>query len=303
MRLLGRRRASYPHGRAAHNDPDGIVPASPRGFGFTRFAILRTNDQSMKLHIARSKPRWKPRSRPVAHLVMAAPPSGEIDAVSKDSGQLDRAVEESTRRLAHALHDDAAQLLAAIGIAVDELERTLFSDTERQFRKVKQLLKHAEHEFRHLSHELHPTILDDCGLVEALEFLAEGLSSRGRLAVRVKGNDTERLPKPIEVAIYRVAQEALNNVLKHASATRVVVALRRSATSIRCAIRDDGVGFDVAATLASPDRRGLGLIGVRDRLASVGGTLAIRSVPGRGTELLAIVPVEGSRGYHGDARR
>jgi len=234
---------------------------------------------------------------------MAAPSSAAFDTGSKDSGQLDRAVEESTRRLAHALHDDAAQLLAAIGIAVDELERTLFSDTERQFRKVKQLLKHAEHEFRHLSHELHPTILDDCGLVPALEFLAEGLSSRGRPVIKVRANDTGRLPKPIEVAIYRVAQEALNNVLKHASASRVVVVLRRGGTSVRCTIRDDGVGFDVAATLARPDRRGLGLIGARDRLASVGGKLAIRSVPGGGTELLAIVPVEGTRGDHRDARR
>jgi signal transduction histidine kinase len=257
----------------------------------------------MKLHLAQSKPRWKPPSRPVRHLVLAAPASEAFDTVSKDSEQLDRAVEESTRRLAHALHDDAAQLLAAIGIAVDELERTLFSDTERQFRKVKQLLRHAEHEFRHLSHELHPGILDDCGLVPALEFLAEGLSSRGRLVVKVKGNDTDRLPRPIEVAIYRVAQEALNNVVKHASASRVVVAVRRTGSSLRCAIRDDGVGFDVAATLASPDRRGLGLIGVRDRLASVGGKLAIRSAPGGGTELLAIVPVEGSRGDHRDARR
>src|SRR5688500_552331 len=132
----------------------------------------------MKLRPARSKPRWKGASRAVPCLILPAPTSADFDTVSKDSQQLDRAVEESTRRLAHALHDDAAQLLAAIGIAVDELERTLFSDTERQFRKVKQLLKHAEHEFRHLSHELHPTILDDCGLVPALEFLAEGLSSR-----------------------------------------------------------------------------------------------------------------------------
>lgn len=257
----------------------------------------------MKLHLARSKPRWKPASRTVRRLVLAVPTSAEFDTVSKDSQQLDRAVEESTRRLAHALHDDAAQLLAAIGIAVDELERTLFSDTERQFRKVKQLLKHAEHEFRHLSHELHPTILDDCGLVPALEFLVEGLSSRGRLDIKVKANDTNRLPKPIEVAIYRVVQEALNNVVKHAGARHVLVAVRRNGTSLRCAIRDDGVGFDVPAMLASPERRGLGLIGARDRLASIGGKLAIRSVPGGGTELLAIVPVEGRRGDHRDAGR
>jgi signal transduction histidine kinase len=257
----------------------------------------------MKLRLAQSKPRWKPGSGAAPRPLRAVPSSPAFDTVSKNSEQLDRAVEESTRRLAQALHDDAAQLLAAIAIAVDELEQTLFSDAEKQFRKVKQLLKHAESEFRHLSHELHPTVLDDCGLVPALEFLAEGLSRRGRLEVKVKANYADRLPKPIEVAIYRVVQEALNNVLKHAGARHVVVAVRRNGAWLRCAVRDDGAGFDVAATLASPARRGLGLIGARDRMVSLGGKLAIRSVLGGGTKLLAIVPVEGSRANYGAARR
>src|SRR5207237_10777777 len=122
----------------------------------------------------------------------------------------------------------------------------------------------------------------------------EGRSRGGSAVIKVRANDTGRLPKPIEVAIYRVAQEALNNVLKHASASRIVVVLRRGGTSVRCTIRDDGVGFDVAATLARPDRRGLGLIGALDRLARVGGKLGIRSVPGGGSELLAIAPGAGT---------
>ena len=103
----------------------------------------------------------------------------------------------------------------------------------------------------------------------------------------------ERAPANIETTLYRVVQEAITNVARHSSAKNVKVELSRDANSnLRCTIRDDGVGFDVASVLSRKGQGGLGLIGIRERLNAVGGTLQIRSRPGHGTELIADIPGE-----------
>ena len=156
--------------------------------------------------------------------------------------------------------------------------------------KVRAPLDEIEKHLRRLSHELRPTVLDDLGLVPALEFLAQGVSARNGVAIKVEG-PRKRLPSPIEIALYRVAQEALRNATKHSRAKRVDIRLEVESNEVSCSIRDDGRGFDVAAVLDRRGDRGLGLIGMRERLNAVGGQFNINSAPGRGTEIRVAVPL------------
>jgi len=151
--------------------------------------------------------------------------------------------------------------------------------------RVKELLNQAEEQLRRLSHELRPTILDNLGLCPALEFLAQGVSRRTGLSIAVEGGTEGRLASSVETALYRLVQEALNNVTRHAQAKCVTVRLQRDARVIRCTIGDDGVGFDVTSVFARKREQGLGLIGMRERVNSVGGTLQIISAPGGGTTI------------------
>jgi signal transduction histidine kinase len=206
--------------------------------------------------------------------------------------RLNQMLEQEAKRIAHALHDEAGQLLASAHIALDEAVRELPARHRPAIQRVKNLLDQSELQLRNLAHELRPTILDNLGLLAALEFLADGVSKRTRLDIRVEGTAINRLPPGSDTALYRIAQEALNNVVKHARAGRVEIKVWPEAGEVRCSIRDDGIGFDQEAL---PDRRGdrgLGLIGIQERLHALGGAFYIHSAPGRGTELVVTIPME-----------
>ena len=205
---------------------------------------------------------------------------------------LNETSEQETRRIAHALHDDAGQLLAVVFIALDDCVRDLPPVAQARLQQVRAHLDRVEEQLRHLSHELRPTILDDLGLVPALEFLADGVSRRAGLPITVEGGTEGRLPVPVETALYRCAQEGLTNVTKHAKATRVRIQLLRETQEIRCVIRDDGIGFDLPAILAQKGDRGLGLIGIQERVKALHGTLQVTTAPGQGTVLLMSIPLE-----------
>lgn len=205
---------------------------------------------------------------------------------------LNERLEEEARRIAHSLHDDAGQILASIEIELDRIVGDLPSEARTRFNDVKGLLDRIGDQLRHLSHELRPTILDDLGLLPALRFLAEGASARGGIPIEVRGELRRRLGSRIETAIYRVVQEALNNLIKHARATRASVRVEKEDERVRCSVRDDGAGFDVAAAVSGSGQGCLGLLGIRERLHAVGGTLEITSAPGKGTELMVSIPVE-----------
>ncbi len=199
--------------------------------------------------------------------------------------------EEEAKRIAHALHDEAGQLLASVYLALEEISRDLPAARGR-LQEVRKLLDGIEDELRRLSHELRPTILDDLGLAPALEFLAEGVSARSGLAVTVEAPKDRRLPPAIETALYRTVKEALTNVTRHAQASRVRVEVGRRTRAIFCSVRDDGKGFDIAEVLSRKGGRGFGLAGIGERLRALGGTLDINSAPGKGTELVITIPVE-----------
>ncbi len=206
--------------------------------------------------------------------------------------RLNETLEEETKRIAHMLHDDATQLLAAVHISLADLAADLPIDMALRVKEIRGHLDQIELQLRHISHELRPTILDDLGLVPALEFLADGISKRMALTIVVEGSTDGRLDPAIETTLYRVVQEALVNAAKHAHANRSMVEVVRDPSSIRCAIRDNGSGFNVREVLAKKGDRGLGLISIRERLHALGGSLQINSSAQRGTEMLASIPLE-----------
>jgi signal transduction histidine kinase len=204
-------------------------------------------------------------------------------------------LEAEIKRIAHALHDEAGQLLASIYLALRDVEGEVTPAGRARLRGINQLLGQVESQLRRLSHELRPTALDDLGLLPALEFLAEGVSMRSGVTTTVEGSTDGSLPLLVETAVYRISQEALTNVARHAGATRVTIRLWRDGRMFRCLIRDDGAGFDVDAVLARRGTaRGMGLPGIQERVAALGGALRIESAPGEGTELELSIPVEGN---------
>ncbi len=203
---------------------------------------------------------------------------------------INETLEAQAKRIAHQLHDEAGQLLASVYLALHEAARDLPPSASARLREVRPLLDQIEGQLRRLSHELRPTILDDLGLLPALQFLAEGVSQRAGIAVSVKGGTNGRLPPAVETALYRVVQETLNNAARHARASRVTVSLHRADDRISCIVRDDGVGLEPEAALAG--RHGLGLIGLRERIAPLAGTLEIHPGEDRGTEVLVTIPLE-----------
>jgi signal transduction histidine kinase len=203
---------------------------------------------------------------------------------------LNEVLEEELKRIAHALHDEAGQLLAAVHLSLDQVERELEPGAQKRLQVVKKHLDDVYQQLRHLSHELRPTILDDLGLGPALEFLSEGVARRSGLRIAVQSSNGVRLPVPMETVLYRVVQEALTNIHKHAQAKSVQIRFRISTRMVRCSIVDDGVGFRPEGARAQSARQGLGLLGMREKLQPLGGALKIESAPGHGTKLLITVP-------------
>ena len=208
--------------------------------------------------------------------------------------RVNEALEQEVKRIAHAVHDEAGQLLVVVYLALADISRELPPAIQDKMNDVTALLRQVEEQLRGLSHELRPTILDDLGLIPAVRFLTEGVSKRFGLSIQVESHLDFRLPASVETTLYRIVQEALHNVTKHAGAKNVWVAVDSDAKRIVCSIRDNGTGFDVATLLKQRGNRGLGLIGIQERLVALGGTLHIESEPGSGTRLLITIPRENS---------
>jgi signal transduction histidine kinase len=201
------------------------------------------------------------------------------------------AQEEERRRLALELHDETGQALTSILLGLKAIGGAKSKeDAERAEADVRALVVQALQDVRALAVELRPSALDDFGLGPAVERLAQTFGERSGIRTTVETHLGERLPPELETTLYRVVQEALSNVVKHAAARHVSIVLAQRGSSVAATIDDDGAGFDEAEV--RPDA--LGLTGMRERLALVGGTLEIESTPGRGTTVAAQVPVAAS---------
>ena len=217
---------------------------------------------------------------------------GFQDAV-KALRQLNETLEEEIKRIAYAVHDEAGQLLVAVHLALAEVALELPEPQQAQLARIKEMLNQVEKHLRRYSHELRPTILDDLGWIPAVRFLADGISKRANLPIHIEAPNPERLPSAIETTLYRIVQEALTNAVKHAKAGNVWIRARKeNALLLCCSIRDDGAGFDIREVQKTPQRKGLGLIAMKERVTAIGGTLQIDSGAGHGTILSIRIPLE-----------
>jgi signal transduction histidine kinase len=206
------------------------------------------------------------------------------------SAKLVSAQEEERRTIARELHDEIGQVLTVVKIELAHAQRYIASlGGNRDFLEdARSITDRALDAARDMSHLLHPSVLDDLGLPAAVEGYIQRINKRQDLRVdfTATGMD-ERLPAEFEIALYRIVQEALTNVIRHAEARRCAVRIVRDAAggSVELTVTDDGVGFDSDAVPVADSSRGLGLVGMRERVTRLGGHLQLESRPGTGTRL------------------
>ncbi len=227
---------------------------------------------------------------------------GSQDA-AKAFRQINETLEEEIKRIAYAVHDEAGQLLVAVHLALAQMAQGLPKVQQEQIDRIEELLVEVEKQLRRYSHELRPTILDDLGWIPAIRFLADRVSERASLAIDIQAADSGRLPSEMETTLYRIAQEALNNIAKHAKAKNVWIRAWQENQVLRCSIRDDGEGFNAGNTQEAAGRKGLGLVAMQERASAIGGTLRIESYSGQGTELSLRLPLGSSHVNSSRARR
>jgi signal transduction histidine kinase len=204
------------------------------------------------------------------------------------SKRLVEAEERERRAISRELHDEVGQSLSALLIDVGNLAG--MSSEDGVFRqglyKIKTLAENCVNEVRNMALLLRPSMLDDLGLVAALDWQAREVSKRtGMLVDTVDENVSETLPEEYKTCVYRIVQEALNNCSKHAHAKNVRVVVRQEPNHLRVSIEDDGKGFDASRV------RGLGLVGMNERVSQMGGVLKVESDPARGTRLRVDLPL------------
>jgi two-component system sensor histidine kinase UhpB len=195
-------------------------------------------------------------------------------------------LEATAGRIGRALYEQTLQLLAVVHLELYRVERDLPLAARARFNRTRELLEEINTQLAGFSNDLRPRVLEDLGLVAAIEFLAQRFSKMGGIPIWVDSSMAEPVPPPIGMTLHRAIQEALTNVLRHSRATNAGIRIRERAGVITCAVQDDGVGFDVSEVLAARGERGLGLIGIRDSTRPSGGNVTIHSTPGQGTELL-----------------
>ncbi len=197
--------------------------------------------------------------------------------------------EEERRRLGFDLHDDVCQELVGTGIMVESVRGRLHAidpEASQQLARVGRHLNELGEHLRLVARELRPVLLHDLGLEDSLRSLAAGMATTARITTRVS-TPIPRLAEEVEVAVYRIVQEAITNAVRHANAKEIIVSLARAKGVLSVEIRDDGCGFEVKVR----QRDALGLVSMAERALAVGATLQVISAPGRGTSVVLTCPL------------
>ncbi len=201
------------------------------------------------------------------------------------------AQEDERKRIARELHDETSQSLAVLVMGVEAAADAMKTGLTPRLDEVKAVAVRALEEVHRLILDLRPSVLDDLGLVSAIRWYAERqLETRG-ISVRCEFGDVPRLPPEMETALFRMCQEAMTNVARHAQATAVLVQVGVEDGELRVEIEDDGRGFDPEASKKREDRRPWGLMGIRERAETLGGSARIESAPGKGTRVEVRLPI------------
>ncbi|MBI5032856.1 MAG: GAF domain-containing sensor histidine kinase [Chloroflexi bacterium] len=224
----------------------------------------------------------------------------EVQEKEKLRGQLlERAVsaqEEERKRIARELHDETGQWLTALAVGLGGVEQIVGQNpnlAQKQIGELKTMTMNAIDNLRQFVYDLRPSVLDDMGLVSALRWLVDQYVERTKLRVDFQVSGIKRrLPAQVETVLFRIAQEALNNIGRHARATHAIIRLEFSEASILLCVQDNGKGFVVEQVMGkNPERRSWGLLGMQERVELVGGKFQVESEPGHGTKLRVEVPI------------
>ena len=205
--------------------------------------------------------------------------------------------EGELQHIARELHEETVQSLAALALGLDSPEDELVcakKATRERLTRSRTLALALMQDLRRLAVDLRPPALNDLGLAPALQSYAESRLSQKGVRVRFDASGREtRSSSLIETSLYRVAQEAIDNIAIHAEASSVAITLRSDGPVLTLVVEDDGKGFEPAEVLADPDVvRGLGILSMQERVALAGGTFSVESAPGRGTRVRAETPLE-----------
>jgi len=218
---------------------------------------------------------------------------GQIKSLSRQIIDIQERERESISR---EIHDNVGQLLSAIKMALSRTYKKIPGELaiiKDQLSEISDLVNRTIKEIRALSHTLHPPLIEDLGIGSALEELCQDFKSYSEITIAW---DIEHIQKPLQsitkITLYRLFQEGLNNILKHSRATKASLALTSSESTINAVIEDNGVGFLVDDVLSPLQKKSLGLISMRERVALIGGDLKIISSPGNGTKLIACLEKE-----------
>jgi signal transduction histidine kinase len=214
---------------------------------------------------------------------------GELQELSS---RLVETQETERRSISRELHDEVGQSLGLLLVDAGRLSNQLATDEKGQelVQRIKTVAERTVQTVRNMALLLRPSMLDDLGLVPAVEWYAREMSRRGEMEVEVRADDiSESLSDPLKLCVYRLIQEALNNAQRHAHAKNAVVDLKQTSDAIHVKISDLGAGFDPKRT------RGMGLLGMEERVKRLGGTIEIESRPGAGTTIRSKLPLAGTR--------
>jgi len=211
------------------------------------------------------------------------------------SRQILQAQEEERKEISRELHDEIAQTLSAISLHLGSLKTEASVNTKglrKKISRTQRIVARSVNIVHRFARNLRPTLLDDLGVIPALESFIRGFTKRTRIPVRFKSHpDVERLNSARRTALYRVAQASLTNVAQHAHASLVKIEMQRVNGSLHMQIRDDGKSFQVERVLYARKNKRLGLLGMRERIEMVGGRFSVASVKGTGTTIGAEVPL------------
>jgi signal transduction histidine kinase len=220
----------------------------------------------------------------------------EVEDLNRQLQRLTRsavtAQEEERRRISLELHDDTAQLLSSLLVRLKLLQGVQnLQDLGTRCTELMNLASEATESIRRMATQLRPVALDDLGLVAAIQWYIERFTKREGLQIQLKASGcADRIDPETELVVYRIVQESLRNVAKHAQASTVVISLERVDNKLKVTIKDDGIGFDPMAVRRS-DTAGMGILGMSERAALVGGTVNIRSQQGSGTTVRVEIPL------------
>jgi signal transduction histidine kinase len=289
-----------------------IVRISERIQGLNRAALVREHDEVRQIYADMRRRIWATSGLALmASLLIAAAATryagrleGRIRQQSiKDaentrnlqhlSAKLVKAQEEERRTIARELHDEVGQALTAIKVELSIAGKRA-ALTEREgaaFQEARRLTERALQQLRDLSQLLHPAMLDDLGLPETIAWYLNGFSARTSIRADLVQDRMEgRLASEVETCLYRILQEALTNVARHAEASHCRVYVQRLPHTVLLTVEDDGKGFPADQPATGERKRGLGLLGIKERVAGFRGSLRVETAPGAGTRLTVELP-------------